>query len=75
MPPYLVYQGDEMLWVPPLTDGENLSGAVLEDDWSALKVHQQHGLELGLGALQLLLRDLARDGHQLPQQHLHTHLC
>jgi len=34
---------------------KHLSADILEDDGSRLEVHQQHGLQLGLGSQQLLI--------------------
>ena len=47
-----------------------LPGYILKDDRSGLEVHEEHGLELGLGPGQLGVRDLAGDGHKLSYQHL-----
>lgn len=43
------------MWQLPLSSGENLATNIFKNNRSRLKVHHQHGLELGLCPLQLHL--------------------
>ena len=49
---------------------EDLTPDVLEDNWPALEVHEEHGLELRLGPVQLGLCDAMLRANQLFDDYL-----